>query len=39
VRITKDDRKVNVPFTLVRYKSDHWLIEKFGIEALTKTPN
>ncbi|HEX6559799.1 MAG TPA: hypothetical protein VF021_10065 [Longimicrobiales bacterium] len=35
LRITKDDKKYNVPFTLVRYKGDSWLIEQFRLDVLT----
>jgi hypothetical protein len=36
VRLTKDDRQYMVPFTMVRYKSQSWLVEQIGIEVLTK---
>ena len=39
VRLTKDDRKFNVPFTLVRYKNDSWLVEQIGLEVLTAPRN
>lgn len=34
VRLTKEDVKFNVPFTLVRYK-DTWLVEQIALEVLT----
>ena len=39
VRLTADERKVSVPFTLVRYKTDSWLIEQIGLEVLTSPKN
>lgn len=35
IRLTNENGKYIVPFTLVRYKSDSWLIEQIGIEVLT----
>lgn len=35
VRLTNNEGKYVVPFTLVRYKGDSWLIEQIGIEVLT----
>ena len=35
VRITKEDKKFVVPFTMVRYKGSTWLVEQIGIEVLT----
>jgi len=37
VQLTRDDGKFLVPFTLVRYKGDTWLIEQFGLDVLTGT--
>jgi hypothetical protein len=35
VRIKKDDKNYSVPFTLVRYKDNSWLIEQFRLDVLT----
>jgi len=35
VRIKKEDRNYSVPFTLVRYKDNGWLIEQFRLDVLT----
>jgi hypothetical protein len=39
VRVTVRDRPYNVPFTLVRYKANTWLIEEIGISVLTRPTN
>ena len=39
VRLTKEDHKFNVPFTLVRYKGSSWLVERIGLEVLTAPRN
>lgn len=36
VKITKEDKKFSVPFTVVRYKKDNWLIEQFKLDVLTQ---
>jgi hypothetical protein len=36
VRVTIKGRPCNVPFTLVRYKENSWLIEEIGIQVLTR---
>ena len=35
VQLTKDDRKYTVPFTLVRYGKQGWLIEQIKLDVLT----
>ena len=35
VKVTKDTKTYNVPFTLVRYGDTGWLIEEIGIQAIT----
>lgn len=39
VQIVIEDQKVNVPFTLVRYGKQGWLIEDIKLEALTAPRN
>jgi hypothetical protein len=35
VKIKKDGKDYNVPFTLVRYKQNTWLIEQIGLDVIT----
>jgi hypothetical protein len=35
VRVTKNQQKLMVPFTMVRYKENSWLIEAIGIDVIT----
>ncbi|MGQ0560941.1 MAG: hypothetical protein ACT443_03595 [Gemmatimonadota bacterium] len=35
VDLKKSGRTYNVPFTLVRYKDNSWLVEQIGIEVIT----
>jgi hypothetical protein len=35
VKIRKDGKDYNVPFTLVRYKDTRWLVEQIGIDVIT----
>lgn len=35
VKLRKDGRDYNVPFTLVRYDDNRWLVEQIGLEVLT----
>lgn len=35
VKLRKDGKDYNVPFTLVRYKNESWLVEQIGIDVIT----
>lgn len=35
VKLTKDGKDYTVPFTLVRYKENSWLVEQIGIDVIT----
>src|SRR5688572_21441393 len=37
VRVKINERNYNVPFTLVRYKENNWLIEQIGIDVITRS--
>lgn len=39
VKLRKDGRDYNVPFTLVRYKNESWLVEQIGIDVITSPRN
>jgi hypothetical protein len=39
VKLTKEQRGYQVPFTLVRYKSSSWLVEQVGIDVITAPRN
>lgn len=35
VKLRKEGKEYNVPFTLVRYKNESWLVEQIGIDVIT----
>lgn len=35
VKLRKDGKDYNVPFTLVRYKQNSWLVEQIGLDVIT----
>lgn len=39
VKLTIDKTAYQVPFTMVRYKNDSWLVEQIGIEVITRQPS
>lgn len=38
VKLTISGSPYQVPFTMVRYKDQSWLVEQIGIEVITKQP-
>lgn len=39
VKVTVHGRPYSVPFTLVRYKENNWLVEQIGLDVITSTGN
>ena len=39
VKLRKDGKDYNVPFTLVRYKDTSWLVEQIGLDVITAPRN
>ena len=39
VKLRKEGRDYNVPFTLVRYRNESWLVEQIGIDVITNRRN
>ena len=39
VKLRKDGKDFNVPFTLVRYKDTSWLVEQIGLDVITAPRN
>jgi len=39
VKVTVNQRRYEVPFTLVKYKDNNWLVEQIGIDVITGPRN